>query len=135
MNPLVTLILVLHLMLPISALAEGALKHPLSYSLQEYALVLALALAGGLASWWAKVRRGELVMWNLSALIGELCMSAFAGVLAFWLCELFKLDPLLTACIVGMTGHAGARALTWFEVLGQRYVETRLGLKDKEDKS
>lgn len=128
-NFLVSCALALYLLAPMPVLAENLVKGPLSYSLKEYGLVLLLALAGGLASWWAKVRRGELVMWSLSSLIGELCMSAFAGLMSFYACEWLQINPLLTACVVGMSGHAGARALSWAETLGQRYVEKRLGIQ------
>ena len=126
---LLTLILCFHLLQPMLAQAEPLVKTPLSYSLQEYGFVLGTALLGGLASWYAKVRRGELLMWNLSALIGELCVSAFAGLLAFWLCEYFGLNQLLTATIVGMSGHAGAKSLVWLESAGQRVIEKKLGLE------
>jgi hypothetical protein len=128
----ITLVLCLHLLLPLAAQAQAVLKTPLSYSLQEYGIVLATAVLGGLASWWRKVKRGEVVPWNLSALIGELCVSAFAGMLAFWLCEWANLHPLLTASIVGISGHAGAKGLSWIESIGQRIVEKKLGLGPKE---
>jgi sugar phosphate permease len=125
---ILTLLLCLHLLMPLAAQAQTILKTPLSYSLQEYGIVLATALLGGLANWWIKVRRGELVGWNIAALIGELCVSAFAGLMAFWLCEWWGLPPLLTAALIGMSGHAGARGLNWLEVMGQRVVEKRLGI-------
>lgn len=129
-----TLILCLHLLLPIIAQAQQVLKTPLSYSLQEYGIVLATALLGGLANWWIKVRRGEMLGWSIAALIGELCVSAFAGLTAFWLCEWWGMPPLLTAAIVGMAGHAGARGLNALEAIGQRVIERRLGIDLARDK-
>lgn len=129
-----TLILCLHLLLPIMAQAQQVLKTPLSYSLQEYGIVLATALLGGLANWWIKVRRGEMLGWSIAALIGELCVSAFAGLTAFWLCEWWGMPPLLTAAIVGMAGHAGARGLNALEAIGQRVIERRLGIDLARDK-
>lgn len=119
-------------MLPVAAYAQMALKTPMSYSLQEYGIVLAISLLGGIASWFAKVRRGEVMAWNIAALIGELCVSAFAGLMAFFICEFFNLNPMLTPAIVGMSGHAGAKGLTWLESAGQRLIEKRfgIGLKD-----
>ena len=128
-----TLILSLHLLQPLAVQAQAAIKTPLSYSLLEYIFVLAIAMLGGLTGWWMKVRRGELLVSNISALIGELCVSAFAGLLAFWLCEYFGLNPLLTSAIVGMSGHAGAKGLTWLEVVGLRVMERRLGIDTKKD--
>lgn len=125
---LITLILCLHLLTPMVVYAQSVVRSPVSYSLQEYGFVLGTALLGGLASFWIKVRKGEVLMWNLSALIGELCVSAFAGLIAFWLCEYLNLNPLLTSAIVGMSGHAGAKGLVWLESLGQRVVERKFGL-------
>ena len=132
MKFIVTLFLCLHLLLPLAVLAQTVLKSPISYSLHEYGIVLGTALLGGLASWWIKVRRGELVMWNIAALIGELCVSAFAGLIAFWLCEYLNFNPLLTSAIVGMSGHAGAKGLNWLELAGQRVMEKKLGLEPKD---
>lgn len=115
-------------MYPVTSAAQTAIKSPLSYSLKEYGAVLAVALLGGIASWWAKVRKGEVLIWNITALIGELCISAFAGLMAFYLCENFNVSPLLTAAIVGMSGHAGAKGITWLESLGQKIAERRLGI-------
>lgn len=134
MRIFITLIICLHLVVPIAVWAQSTVKTPLSYTLQEYGIVLGTALLGGLASWWMKVRRGEILAWNLSSLIGELCVSAFAGLVAFWLCEYFTLNPLLTSAIVGMSGHAGAKGLIWVESAGQKVLEKKLGIdKPKED--
>lgn len=123
----ISLIFCLHLAMPLIAHAQSVVKTPISYSLQEYGFVLGTALLGGLASWWIKVRKGEIAMWNLSALIGELCVSAFAGLIAFWLCEYLNFNPLLTSAIVGMSGHAGAKGLLWLESIGRKRVEKMLG--------
>lgn len=134
MRIFISLLICLHLVVPIAVWAQSAVKTPLSYTLQEYGIVLGTALLGGLASWWMKVRRGEILAWNLSSLIGELCVSAFAGLVAFWLCEYFALNPLLTSAIVGMSGHAGAKGLIWVESAGQKVLEKKLGIdKPKED--
>lgn len=125
---LITLILCMHLLTPMVVYAQSVVRSPVSYSLQEYGFVLGTALLGGLASFWIKVRKGEVLMWNLSALIGELCVSAFAGLIAFWLCEYMNFNPLLTSAIVGMSGHAGAKGLVWLESVGQRVVERKFGL-------
>lgn len=134
---MLTLFLCLHLLMPMAVQAQSQvqiiIKTPSSYSLQEYGTVLGIALLGGLASWYMKVRKGELLIWNLSALIGELCVSAFAGLMAFYLCEYFSLSPLLTPAVVGMSGHAGTKGLTWLEAVGQRVMEKKLGIESPKD--
>ena len=133
MRYIFAVILCLHLAAPLAAQVQTVIKTPLSYSLLEYGSVLAVALLGGLVSWYSKVKKGELVAWNISALIGELCVSAFAGLMAFWLCEYFNLNQLLTACVVGMSGHAGAKGLAALESLGQKVIEKKLGIEPQKD--
>lgn len=109
---------------PAKTWAQDALKAPLSYSLRDYGVVLSTALLGGLVGWYAKVRRGEIKAFSLITLIGELCTSAFAGLIAFWLCEWAKFPPLLTAALVGISGHAGTAAIARLEKL----AEQRMGM-------
>lgn len=125
---LITLIVSLHLLLPIAAWAQSNLRNPLSVSLREYGFFLGLAVLGGVASWWSKVRRGELPIWNISAFIGELVISAFAGLMAFFLCEYMSFNTWLSAAVVGMSGHAGAKGIGWLESFGQRMAEKKLGI-------
>jgi hypothetical protein len=124
---LIFLFLALQLLLPISAHAQSVMKTPLSYSLTEYGVVLGTALLGGAANWYIKAKK-DPKGFSIAALIGELCVSAFAGVIAFWLCESFGVQPLLTAAAVGMAGHAGARGLDWLESTMRKTAERRLGL-------
>lgn len=107
------------LLLPIAARAADP-KDPFSYPLKQYGFILATALLGGVVSWYAKVRKGEAQPWNLTQLIGELATSAFAGLLAFWLCELSNAPQLLTASLVGIAGHMGTRAISAFEAFAQQ---------------
>lgn len=131
MNYLAAFVLVaLNLLFPVLAYAQEQLKSPLSYSLREYGVILGIALLGGFASWYSRVRKGEADMLNISALIGELAISAFAGLIAFWICESLDLSPLITAAVAGMAGHAGGNGISWLESLGKRYAERRVGLGD-----
>lgn len=117
------------MLFPLIAWAEP--KDPLSYPLKQYGLMLGTALLGGLVSWAAKVRDGSVSAFNLMHLIGELCTSAFAGLICFWICESFGLAPLMTASLVGISGHMGTRAISAFEDFAQRKWGTTFG-KDKE---
>lgn len=98
------------------AFAQAATaKDPLGYPLKHYGFMVAIAIFGGLVNWYAKVRKGELAAWNLMQLVGELATSAFAGLIAFWVCEYMNSPPLLTASLVGIAGHMGTRAIQAFE--------------------
>jgi len=114
------------------AYAQDQLKSPLSYSLREYGVILGIALLGGLASWYSRVRKGETDMLNFSSLIGELAISAFAGLISFWICESLDLSPLITAAVAGMAGHAGGNGISWLERLGKNYAERRMGVSGKD---
>jgi len=121
MRLLIQLVLCLYLAGPINARAvEILVKDPLGYSFKQYAVMLGIALLGGLVSFAAKVRKGEIATWSVSSLIGELCTSAFAGAIAFWLCEWLNSPPLLTAPMVGMAGHMGTKAIAAFEAFAER---------------
>jgi hypothetical protein len=119
-------VLVLNLFFPAMAWAEANLKSPLAYSLREYAVILGVALLGGAAGWARRVKKGKAEA-SIAALVGELMISAFAGLIAFWVCESFELSPLLTAAAAGMAGHAGGTGIAWLESLAKRHVEKRFG--------
>ena len=116
MNRLARYFAVIGISLHLVAQAEPTTtKDPLNYPLRQYGFMLAIALVGGLVSWYAKVRDGKAAAWNIMQLVGELCTSAFAGLMCFWICELLNAPPLLTASLVGIAGHMGTRAIQAFE--------------------
>lgn len=96
------------------------IKDPLNYPLRQYGFMLGTALLGGLVSWYAKVRKGDIQAASITQLIGELCTSAFAGLLTFWGCEAAGMSPLYTAALVGIAGHMGTRAIAWAEETAKR---------------
>jgi LydA family holin superfamily III len=118
MRIILTLALCINLLAPVAAWAQT--KDPLSYPLKQYGFMLATALLGGLVSWYAKLRKGEVSAWSVNHLVGELATSAFAGLLCFWICESAGFNPLITASLVGIAGHMGTRAITAFEGFAQR---------------
>lgn len=99
-------------------------RDPLDIPLRQYGLVLGAALLGGLVSWVNRVRSGQTAAANLMSLVGELCTSAFSGLIAFWLCEASGLSPLMTATAAGIAGHMGTRAI----LLLERELQRRAGI-------
>lgn len=97
-------------------------KDPTNYSLLTYAWVLLLATLGGAVNFIGKVREGVSRPWNFTEFIGEIITSAFAGIMTFYLCEWSGTPPLLTAALVGISGHMGSRAIFRLE----RWVERKL---------
>ena len=94
-------------------------KDPTTYSLITYAWVCILSAWGGMVNWIRKRKSGDTRPFNFMELVGEIMTSAFAGMLTFWLCEASSLQPLITAALVGISGHMGSRAIyhmeTWAE--------------------
>lgn len=90
-------------------------KDPTSYSLLTYAWVFLLSILGGVVNFMRKLQEGHTRAFNIIEFIGEIVTSAFAGVITFWLCENAQLAPLVTAALVGVSGHAGSRAIFLLE--------------------
>lgn len=90
-------------------------KDPTSYSLLTYSWVFLLAILGGVVSFYRKLQAGQTKIFNIVEFLGELSTSAFAGVITFWLCENAGISPLMTAAMVGVSGHMGSRAIYFFE--------------------
>lgn len=90
-------------------------KDPTSYSLLTYLWVFGLSSLGGVVSFLNKLKKGHARAFNIAEFMGEIATSAFAGVITFWLCENSGISPLVTAALVGVSGHMGSRAILLFE--------------------
>lgn len=125
MRFLVEILLCLNLLaLPACALAQAiSPKDPLSYPLRVYGFMLAVAILGGFVSWYAKVRRNEIPAGSVFHLIGEVTTSAFAGMLAFFACEYANFPQILTAAVVGVSGHMGAKIISMAENMAKRRLD------------
>ncbi len=130
MNYLIQLALCVHLFFPVAALAQAVSpKDPLGYPLRTYGFMLAVAILGGFVSWFAKVRTGEISPASVFHLIGEISTSAFVGLVTFWICEYLNLPQLITAPIVGISGHMGAKAITLIERAAQKKFADKTGIE------
>lgn len=125
MRILVEILLCLHLLaLPFGAWAQAVgPKDPLSYPLRTYGFMLAFAILGGVVSWYAKVRRNEIPASSMFHLIGEVTTSAFAGMLTFFACEYVNFPQILTAALVGVSGHMGAKLISMAEDAAKRRLD------------
>jgi hypothetical protein len=88
-------------------------KTPLDYTALQYLLVMILGAIGGLVARLQIIVGIGVHCWKCAAgrLAVDACTSGFCGLLAFWACESISMKPLLTAVIIGITGHMGSRAL------------------------
>lgn len=100
-------------------------KDPLAYPLLTYAWVFGLALLGGLAGYARKVKSGLVDRFSLIELLGEMVISAFVGIITFYLCEAARVAPVLAAAFIGVAGHMGSRAVFVMES-GMARVISRL---------
>lgn len=80
-----------------------------------YLWVLAWSGIGGLASFLHRVRQGEIKHGIMLEMITDTTYSAFAGLTAFYWCQNQNYDPMLSAIIIGISGHMGARAIIMIE--------------------
>lgn len=75
----------------------------------------ALSGWGGVANFWRKRMHGQARPFNLAELFGEMCISSFAGVITYLLATAGGINELVVAALVGISGHAGSRAVFGIE--------------------
>ena len=105
--------------------------------LLTYAWVFGLAMLGGAASFVRRVRSGQAKYSNIVELVGELVISAFAGLVTYFLCRSANFDEMLTAAFIAISGHMGTRIIFMLEgVLVRRFdFENERDITLKEDKN
>lgn len=126
--------LALFLMARAGDVAAQAAPHKsiLDYPLRDLLFICLMITLGGFASWYNKVRRGELAATNMFALFGEAAVSALAGLMFGLLTDALGAPFSVVVAAAGLGGHAGARALTAIEVMGRKAAEKRLGITSTE---
>ena len=75
-----------------------------------YLWFVILAIWGGTANYISRVRK-EGMKFSTVELIGEWTVSSFAGIITALLCQEMQISELLTYALVGISGHAGGRAV------------------------
>ncbi len=97
-----------------------------------YWWVLVLAGWGGIVNYIRKIRAGEVSRFSVTELIGELATSGFAGLLTFMICQAAGFEELVTAVMVGISGHMGARGIYAAEKFAESWAAKRLGIDDRK---
>jgi len=97
-------------------------KDPAAIHWLTYAWVLVLSSWGGVVGYLRKVNSGQLDRFSLTHLAGEIMTSAFAGVITYWLATAADINDLVTAALVGVSGHMGTRAVCMIETYLQEKV-------------
>ena len=90
---------------------------PENYSFITYLWVLGLSVLGGTVRTFTNLKVGMTWSCVLRRWIVDVTVSAFIGIITFFLCEYGQLSPLLTAAFVGISAHMGTRAIIVVEEL------------------
>lgn len=96
---------------------------PQNYSIFTYLWVIILATWGGVTHNIRKIRSGELQRFSIAELAGDISISGFIGIMTFWLCQYAKIDPMLSAVLIGISSHMGTRAILPFEKAFGKWIE------------
>lgn len=102
-------------------------NNPENYSIITYIWVLGLSILGGTAHNISKIKNGTLKRFSIPEWIGDITISAFIGIVTFYLCEYAGFTPPLTAALVGIASHMGTRAIVIFE----RFLLKRFGIEEE----
>jgi hypothetical protein len=102
-------------------------KDPTSYSLLTYIWVIGLSAWGGVAGYIRRVKTKNHAHFSLAELVGEVFISGFVGVLTFYFCESAHINPVLSAALVGISGHMGSRSLYFMEAIVKRWISRWVG--------
>lgn len=109
-------------------------KDPTTYTALTYLWVGLLAMAGGLVAFIRRLNKQETPQplgIVFIKLISELIISAFAGVITFYLCEYLGVSPLLTAVFVGISGHMGGNLIDLISKKVEKLIHKKFGEFDK----
>ena len=89
-----------------------------------WAWVLVLSAWGGVVRNIRKIKDGEIPGFTFIELVYDIIVSGFVGVLTFLLCQYAGVDSVLSAILIGVSSHMGARALAPFEQAFGVWVRT-----------
>ena len=108
---------------------------PEAFGYLTYAWVFLLSMWGGAVQFHSKVSKGITRPFNIAEFLGDIFTSAFIGLLTFYLCKYAKLDDLLTAVFVAISGHMGTRALLIIEHFAEIKAKKVLDLEEISSKT
>jgi hypothetical protein len=95
---------------------EGNVFTALVQTGASYVWFIVLALWGGTANYISRVKKDGM-KFSIIELVGEWSISGFAGVITALVCQEIGVISLMTYALVGISGHAGGRAIFIFEEL------------------
>lgn len=105
-------------------------KDPMTYSAITYLWVFVLSMWGGAVSFIGKIKIGQVRAFNIVEFFGELFISAFSGLITFYLCEAAGMDRLYETVFVAISGHMGARIIFTLEKVIERKLNATISIID-----
>ena len=108
-------------------------KDPTSFSWLTYAWMIGLASWGGLVRYYHRITVGnECFRWVNFA--GEILASGFFGVITFFLATAAEFEQLVTAAMVGISGHMGAHIKYYLFSFVQKKYGIKIQFTDESKK-
>jgi len=104
-------------------------KDPTTWTQGIWILATAMAIGGGIVNWYSRVRQGNVRVFNIIELFGEIFASGLVGLGTFM--GLAGMEQSLGICAAGagIAGHMGTRLLFAIE----RALESRITKLEKGD--
>lgn len=90
---------------------------PENYTWITYLWVVGLSILGGTVRTITNLKTGMSFDDVCKRWLVDIVVSAFIGIITFFLCEYAQLSQLLTASFVGISAHMGTRAIVIIEEL------------------
>ncbi len=80
-------------------------------SVYTWLYVIGISCLGGAASFYRNLKSEKTRPFNIAELLGELCISAFVGLLTMLAGTAAGISELWVGVFCGITGHMGSRAI------------------------
>lgn len=109
-------------------------KDPNTYNVLTLLWVVTLSAWGGTVNYIRKLQTGTAKKFSIFQLLGEIVSSSFFGVITFLLCEAGHFSPLVTAALVGLSGHMGSKALYLIMRIWSKRSSIKVSINLDEDK-
>lgn len=96
---------------------------PENYSFITWIWVVGLSILGGTVRTLTHIKMGMPWKDVLRRWFIDVTVSAFIGIITFFLCEYAQFSQLLTAAFVGISAHMGTRAIVIVEEILYKKVK------------
>ena len=98
------------------------LRDPTNWSWAVWLLAITMSIAGGFINWYSRIKKGNIKVFNLVELLGEIFTSGFVGIGVFMALEAMNQPLGICAALAGIGGHMATRLLFTIE----RVVEAKI---------